>query len=154
MMLSDFIAEDLTQIYYFAYGMLTDPETIGDRAEFIGKARLDNFSLELLLHANIVPSRTHMYGALWLINQDMLDELDEVEGYPTYYRRISRSVVANGSQYNAQIYIMTNDSRRQYYSSSPSQSYINQIAQGYRHAGIPVSQLNTAIVRCNTKQAR
>lgn len=133
-------------VHYWSYGMLCDPANMNyDGVSLISRAALDGYKLELLTHANIIRADTTMWGSLWQINQEVLDILDMIEGYPYYYDRISKKVRCGDRYYDAQIYVMTPESRQNSIKAGPGEHYIRQIASGYKHAGIPIAQLTTAI---------
>jgi gamma-glutamylcyclotransferase (GGCT)/AIG2-like uncharacterized protein YtfP len=139
------ISSETKPIFYFAYGMLTDPNIMRG-VDLIGTASLPNYTLEMLMYANLVPmSGGRTVGALWSIGQALLDELDEVEGYPTLYTRKLLKVVSNGKEYDAEVYLMTSDTRTQLLDTDPSKSYVEKIKNGYSHCGIPLSQLTNAM---------
>jgi gamma-glutamylcyclotransferase (GGCT)/AIG2-like uncharacterized protein YtfP len=129
-------------IYYFAYGMLTDPAVIGD-VKFVNRAVLLNWQFELLRFANLVPnSGNRVYGALWEIDQQTLDQLDNIEGYPDLYLRKTLPVVdSKNNKYLAEVYIMTKNTRNRLINTEPSAPYLKSLEQGYRFAGIPLNQL-------------
>lgn len=132
-------------IFYFAYGMLTDPN-IMKGIELVGTAVLPNYTLEMLMYANLIPmSGGRTIGALWSIDQATLDDLDDVEGYPTLYTRKRLAVNCGGKQYDAEVYVMTKDTRTQLLDTDPSAGYIQKIKNGYNHCGIPLSQLQNAL---------
>lgn len=134
-------------IYYFAYGMLTDPDHMPG-AELIGAATLNNFEFELFVHANVHPQAgARTAGVLWAIDRELLAELDQIEGYPTYYDRKTVPVICNGQRYEAAVYTMTPESRRHSQGRTTSNSYINTITKGYNNAGIPLTQLKQAFRR-------
>lgn len=132
-------------IYYFAYGMLTDPEYMG-AADLVGAAELHNFNFEMLLYANVVPeSGSRVWGSLWSIDRQLLSQLDSIEGYPTLYDRKTVPVFVDGEKYVAEIYTMTPETRGELKHTQPSSGYIERIARGYRHAGIQLDQLTQAL---------
>lgn len=132
-------------VYYWSYGMLCDPSNMRyDGVTLMGRAQLPGYKLELLSHANVVPHTGDMWGTLWKIDTKVLDQLDMIEGYPYYYTRISRAVKCDDAQYEAQIYVMTDESRESSLERTPSTGYVKMIAAGYNHAGIPIEQLKTA----------
>jgi gamma-glutamylcyclotransferase (GGCT)/AIG2-like uncharacterized protein YtfP len=144
-------------IYYFAYGMLTDPQYMKDvGARMVGRAVLQGYGLEMYLHANVHPEAgDRVIGTLWQINRGMLADLDRTEGYPDYYIRKEVPVYSDATdrQYRATVYVMTKDSREHSQGRQPSPRYIEMIARGYHHAGIPLSQLEHAIT-ANKAQAK
>jgi gamma-glutamylcyclotransferase (GGCT)/AIG2-like uncharacterized protein YtfP len=138
-------------LYYWSYGMLCDPDNMEyEGVTMIGRARLDGYKLELLGHANVVKDGgSAIWGTLWKIDTQVLDQLDMVEGYPHYYTRVTETVTTDdGRQYRTQIYVMTDDSRQDSLSRSPAEQYVGLIRRGYQHAGIPQEQLWDAIDDC------
>ena len=133
-------------IYYFAYGMLTDPELMPG-ADFIGRGELHNFSFEMFAYANVHPdSRGRVYGSLWAIDRQLLSQLDRTEGYPTLYDRKTVPVYCDGERYEAEVYTMTPSTRNFMQGERPSKSYIARIARGYQNAGIPMQQVQDSLV--------
>ena len=98
-------------IYYFAYGMLTDPNNM-ESANLVGVATLPNYTFEMLQFANVVATPgSKVYGCLWEIDRDLLAQLDRTEGYPIFYDRKTVPVLCNGTRYEAELYTMTPASR-------------------------------------------
>ena len=132
-------------IYYFAYGMLTDPE-IMDGIPLVGKAILSNFEFEMFMYANVKPSpRSKVYGTLWEVNREVISRLDQIEGYPTLYDRKMVPVISNGKRYEAFVYTLTPESRQELEGSEPSQGYINKLIRGYKNANVPLEQLQRTL---------
>lgn len=132
-------------IYYFAYGMLTDPDFMGD-STLVGVGTLPNFKFEMFQHANVVPAAgSKTYGSLWEINRKLLSTLDMTEGYPYYYDRKNVPVYCNGKKFEAEVYTMTPESRESSQGTSPKKSYLKRIMTGYHHAGIPLQQLKDSL---------
>ena len=131
-------------IYYFAYGMLTDPE-IMQLAEFIGAAKLPNFSFEFCGYANVFPNRDSVVGVLWNVSREFLADLDRTEGYPHMYDRKTVPVIANGQRYEAFVYTMTPETRNQLWGAVPSQRYLHRLVNGYDHAGLSLAQIKAAL---------
>lgn len=131
--------------YYFAYGMLTDPEVMGD-IPLVGAAVLNNWRFELLQFANLVPaSGSRVYGALWQANDQIMHELDQVEGYPNFYDRKTMPVTCQGRRYVAEVYIMTPESREDLIDTQPNKGYIRRLMRGYSHAGLPIEQIQQGL---------
>jgi len=131
-------------IYYFAYGMLTDPE-IMQGLDMVGKAVLQGYAFEFAQFANVYSqSGSSVYGTLWSIDKATLDELDAIEGYPDFYTRHTASVTSQGKTYSAQVYSMTKDSRDDLEGQQPAASYLQRLARGYSHAGLPATQIERA----------
>lgn len=131
-------------IYYFAYGMLTDPQLMGE-AEFIGGAKLPNFNFEFCGYANVFPERGAVDGVLWSVSREFLSQLDQTEGYPYLYDRKAVPVICNGQRYEAFVYTMTPDSRDRMQGRVPTQSYLQRIVRGYDNANLPLTQLKHAL---------
>ena len=133
--------------------MLCDPDNMQyPGTKEVGRARLNGYKLELLGHANVVPDSGHIWGTLWRINYNVLSNLDEVEGYPDYYTRITRPVTTdNGDTVEAQIYVMTDSSRQNSLDRGPNIRYVKMIAAGYNNVGIPIEQLKTAWLECQER---
>jgi gamma-glutamylcyclotransferase (GGCT)/AIG2-like uncharacterized protein YtfP len=131
--------------YYFAYGMLTDPELMKG-AELVGVGELRHHTFEFAGFANVAPSiGNKVLGALWIIDRTMLGELDDVEGYPHFYDRKTLPVYVDGAKYAAHVYIMRPDSREMLDNAKVKQNYITRIVNGYAHAGIPLNQVRNAL---------
>jgi gamma-glutamylcyclotransferase (GGCT)/AIG2-like uncharacterized protein YtfP len=136
--------DDETVIYYFAYGMLTDPEVM-QGLDMVGKAILYNYAFEFAQFANIYPKAgSQVYGTLWAIDKSVLDELDHIESYPTFYTRHTAQVKSKGRTYTSQVYVMTSDSRNDLKGYPPSSHYLQRLARGYNHAGLPMQQIKQA----------
>lgn len=132
-------------IYYFAYGMLTDPDYM-QNAYLVGPGVLDNYRFDLLQYANVTPDPgNQVMGALWQIDQDMLEDLDQIEGYPALYTRKTVKINCRNKIYSAQVYTMTLNTLQHLKNTMPAESYLDRIVKGYRHAGIPLDQLYNAL---------
>ena len=132
--------------YYFAYGMLTDPEKMGG-LDLVGVAELRNFKYEMYQFANVEPeSGSTVYGCLWEVDREMLSSLDRVEGYPELYDRRTYPVYIDNEKFVAEVYVMTPSTLRYVQGTFPTQEYISSVARGYLHAGIPTDQLKTALI--------
>ena len=133
-------------IYYFAYGMLTDP-SIMQGAQFVGRGQLQNYKFEFYKFADVVQSGGNVVdGVLWeLPDEAMLRYLDGIESYPDMYGRKIVPVFVDGQKYEAWVYYMT-PSTRQWAGKDrmPSNSYVTTIVNGYKHAGITSNQVNSA----------
>ena len=152
MLLSDFLLEAGEQpIYYFAYGMLTDPE-IMEGIDLVGVAALPNFRYEMLEYANVFPdSGSTVYGCLWQIDRRVIARLDQIEGYPQLYDRKTVPAYVDGKKYITELYTMTPATRNQLAGTMPEQSYVNKIVRGYNHAGVPLEQVRSALKSAYTQ---
>lgn len=133
-----------TPVYYFAYGMLTDPEIMQD-IDMVGKAVLNGYAFEFAQFANVKPNPgSRVYGTLWIIDRQILQDLDRIEGYPDFYTRKQLPVTSQGKSYTAEVYTMTDDSRADLQGNPPSSHYLQKLARGYSHAGLPTAQIERA----------
>jgi gamma-glutamylcyclotransferase (GGCT)/AIG2-like uncharacterized protein YtfP len=126
---------------YFAYGMNTNPQEMAHRcpgAVSMGHARLLDHSFRFAQHADVEPCEdSFVDGVLWQINQDHLEALDLLEGYPHYYDRVVASAVHQSRTYHVLVYRM--QPGRQNY--PPTRGYYTLIQEGYRAHGVPSDQL-------------
>jgi gamma-glutamylcyclotransferase (GGCT)/AIG2-like uncharacterized protein YtfP len=132
-------------VYYFAYGMLTDPDKMPG-ANLVGVGELRNFEYKLYTYANVEPTASStVYGCLWEIDARLLSRLDMIEGFPSLYDRRTYPVYCDGQKYAAEVYVMTPFTLKYMQGTTPSKNYVNTIAKGYQHAGVPLSQLQSAV---------
>jgi gamma-glutamylaminecyclotransferase len=60
------------------------------------------------LHETLEP--THIYGELYLVSNDLLRSLDEMEGHPVHYKRQFVEIIDDaGHTEHAQMYILENE---------------------------------------------
>lgn len=134
----------MNYVYYFAYGMLTDPSLVD--GDIIDTGILKDYSIELLQHANIVESSgNNVHGVIWKIHEDHLKSLDFMEGYPKYYTRIIKQIYTNNNIYDCHIYKMTDESRDSLIDTTPSNSYLDILFTSYKFHDLPMDQLDNAL---------
>jgi gamma-glutamylcyclotransferase (GGCT)/AIG2-like uncharacterized protein YtfP len=134
--------------YYFAYGMLTDPDIMPEDAEFIGRATLFNHRLDLYTYADAAYDRNEtMDGVLWSVSPQLLSRLDIMEGYPTLYDRKRVQLQYEGETVTAWIYFMTEHTKKRMAGKKPSRYYINSMLRGYKHADISTRGIQSALNR-------
>ncbi len=132
-------------IYYFAYGMLTDPQ-IMHGVDMVGPAELKNFEYQMHRYANVAPKGgSSVQGVLWEIDRDFLSYLDQIEGYPQLYDRRTYPVYVDGQKYVAEVYVMTPATINHMKGSTPDGEYLRSIVSGYRNAGISTDQLKNSL---------
>ena len=85
------------------------------------------------------------YGCLWEIDRAQLQRLDRMEGYPTMYDRKTYPVYVDGKKYEAEVFVMTPETRHYVRGTFPSRVYIEDVARGYLNAGVPTQQLKHSI---------
>lgn len=78
---------------------------------------------------------------LWKIKPQDEAALNRYEGYPNFYRQEMMEVELDGKPVNAMVYIM-NDGHEY---GSPSDFYLNTIAEGYDSAGFDTEILDDAV---------
>ena len=132
-------------VYYFAYGMLTDPANMPG-CHAIGAARLPNHRLEFYQYADVVPhAGSDVRGVLWSLPDGTLSQLDQIEGVPYLYNRKMLPVTVNGQRYEAYVYTMTPRARQTVRQRKPSLGYLQTLARGYMKFGLPDSQIRSAL---------
>jgi gamma-glutamylcyclotransferase (GGCT)/AIG2-like uncharacterized protein YtfP len=85
-------------------------------------------------------------GVLWLIDEDHLEDLDMLEGYPTYYNRAVLPVEYQGNIVMAECYRMQSDN----IDCHPGKGYLDMIFEGYQEYDIPNNQIWTALAKIPT----
>lgn len=139
-------------IYYFAYGMLTDPKYMFN-SELVGVAELKNFEYKLYRYANVEPETGNTtYGTLWKINRETLSHLDKIEGYPKLYDRRTYPVYVKGQKYPAEVYVMTPQTLDFVKNTKPNKDYLRTVGRGYINAGVPTQQLHKALRNDNVSE--
>ncbi len=127
--------------YYFAYGMNTNLDSMSNRcpaAELLGPARLDGYRFVFRRHADVELSyNDSVDGVLWSIDDDDLDSLDVLEGFPNYYIRSRAWVEHNDRWYIAWVYQMQDQS----YLCEPSPSYVEMCLEGYSQNNVNNRQI-------------
>ena len=136
---------DDVPVYYFAYGMLTDPQLMHG-LELVGVGELRNFEYKMYAWANVEPAPgNRVLGCLWAIDRREIARLDQAEGYPSLYDRRTYPVICHGKKYAAEVYIMTPATLEQVEGTAPKQGYVDRVVRGYSNAGIPLTQLENAL---------
>jgi gamma-glutamylcyclotransferase (GGCT)/AIG2-like uncharacterized protein YtfP len=144
---------DAPKVYYFAYGLLTDPRIMRG-AELIGRGELKNHRLEFRGFANVTESPGDtVYGALWQLPDGFLSHLDQIEGYPEMYDRRTVPVLCDGKKYTAEVYKMT-PHYQEYFGArrEPKLDYLSRLARGYIHVGVPNQQLHQAVQELDNQE--
>ena len=130
---------------YFAYGMNTDQAGMALRcpgALSLGHARLRDHAFRFAVHADVIPcDNSWVEGVLWVIDQQHLNSLDRVEGYPWYYDRAELEVDHRGRTVRAHCYRMQPGNA----DAPPAQSYLDTLTRGYGHHGVPTDQLYNSL---------
>lgn len=132
---------------YFSYGMNTNKLQMSNRcptAVSFGVAKLPGFEFRFAGHADIVPNRNSTVdGVLWNIDQNCLDSLDVLEGYPFYYNRKQVTVEFNGQRKRAHVYFMNPGNPN----DKPSDNYLNLVLEGYNQHGVSTQQIDDFLTR-------
>jgi len=137
-------------MFYFAYGMNTNRSSMTWRcpgAISFGHARLRDHEFRFSHHADVTVSPgKSVDGVLWLIDEDHLADLDQLEGYPSYYDRAVLPVEYQGNIVMAECYRMQSDNL----DCGPSKGYLDMIFEGYREYDICNGQIWSALSRIPT----
>lgn len=137
--------------YYFAYGMNTNKREMDWRcptARAVGVAVLPKHRLDFDRHATVgVDNVESVKGVLWLLTDKDETILDLLEGFPRLYLKKVVKVYCRGQEFDAMTYYLPNSLLR-----LPSNSYYNQVEQGYRDFGICLNQLRIARKRAEEEK--
>jgi gamma-glutamylcyclotransferase (GGCT)/AIG2-like uncharacterized protein YtfP len=140
--------------YYFGYGMNSNPDAMllrTGKTEAIGRATILDHAFRFAVHADVYPDPGGLvHGVLWEIDDGALADLDIREGYPSYYTRKLVPVESGGKTYTAWMYSMTPGHQL----ALPDDYYYGMIEEGYRHFGIPLTQIIKARVIAMQKTFR
>lgn len=136
---------------YIAYGSNLNKEQMQHRcptANPIAVATLKDHQLVFQgrpygAHANVIPAKgQEVPVAIWEITARDEANLDVYEGVRGgYYTKETMEIEVNGEQKEALIYIMTPNPY-----GTPSDSYLQTIADGYADFNLPVQILNQAVL--------
>ena len=134
---------------YLAYGSNLNLEQMGHRCPYaipLGTAVLEDYRLLFRGgNQNAVATVESEAGCsvpvlLWEITPRDEQALDVYEGWPRLYRKETVSVMFEGKQVEAMVYIMNAGEL-----GAPSKYYLNTIWQGYLSAGFESDPLNEAV---------
>jgi hypothetical protein len=135
----------MNTLYYFAYGMLTDPDIMSE-GDFIGAGILQDHMFEFRQFANVKESSgSSVRGVVWEITPDTLSYLDQIEGYPNFYTRVKVKVRTTIGVVTAEMYTMTDTAMKSIPPEPPKKQYLRRLYSGYSHAGISTAQIQKAI---------
>lgn len=132
----------------FSYGMNTNLAQMAVRcpgAVSLGKCILPMFEFNFKSYATVdfkLDAVTE--GVLWEIDSDHEIALDFLEGYPTHYSKQTVTVLHNGVNVEAMVYVMNADELE-----PPSNSYTNMLYEGYANHDIAVDQIDQAFNRAS-----
>lgn len=143
------------KMLYIAYGSNLNLPQMARRcptAEVVGTSEIRNH--ELLFRggrggsvATIEPLKgSSVPVLLWTLKDRDLQALDYYEGYPNLYRKEILEVELEGKQVPAMVYVMNEGPPY----GSPSDYYLNVIAEGYKTTGFDTEILDRAIERSLT----
>jgi gamma-glutamylcyclotransferase (GGCT)/AIG2-like uncharacterized protein YtfP len=140
-----------TSIYYFSYGMNTDPSAMELRTGVpipIGRALIRDHAFRFAYFADVYPKQgVTTQGVLWDITEEQLAALDKREGYPTHYDRKIVEIEARGHIYKAWMYYMTDKNVEMALTAgpAPSEYYYGMLTSGYTYFGVPMAQIEDAL---------
>lgn len=129
---------------YFAYASNLSKEYMESRcpeATPVKKVVLKNYKLTFNQLADIIKNEDEgVFGALYVISKQDLEELDRLEGYPDLYERIIVEVEdEKGNQYDAFAYTMVEKDLE-----LPPDHYYNILVEGYEDWDLPMENLEKA----------
>jgi gamma-glutamylcyclotransferase (GGCT)/AIG2-like uncharacterized protein YtfP len=133
--------QDRPTSYYFAYGSNMNTAQMNQRCktgiEIVGPAQLENyeFGFDSRGYANIRPKQGEfVWGLVWEIDKPCITSLDGYEGYPNVYDRQDVTVVKNGQNIDAFVYIQP----AQEFGGTPQPDYLSgKIIPGAKENGLP-----------------
>ena len=135
----------MKKYYYFGYGMNTNVAQMSyrcPRAVSLGHAMIKDYEFRFARHADVVPRAGGLVdGVLWEITDECLKNLDALEGYPTYYNRITVPVHVGNKIVSALVYVMNVG----YPYEAPAESYYQMLLEGYSEHGVPLTQIHLAL---------
>lgn len=135
-------------MYYFAYGMNTDPGAMSERLAkassaplAIGAAVLPDWQFRFAYYADVQPAKgSQVGGVLWKISAEHLSALDAREGFPYFYDRKIVTVHVNGQTVGAWVYFMQSGEP----TAPPAESYLDMLVRGYTAHGVDLYQVHSA----------
>ncbi len=139
-------SEQPTARYYAAYGSNMNAQQMEYRCpnsteEQVGYAV--DYKLEFCTHANITAEENAVTPVLlWTIDPRDWKNLDQYEGYPSYYRREEIDVDVNGERVKAIAYIMNDKFRKL---SMPTTNYIDNLLNDYKRLGLDPTPIAEAM---------
>lgn len=137
--------------YYLAYGSNMNTYQMACRcpdARIVGSTWLEDYELFFAGRgSNAVASIRPKKGSrvpvlIWTISAADERSLDRYEGYPTFYGKETLTVTVDGNELEAMAYIMT--PRPASRKGTPSEYYLEVIAEGYEEFGFDVTPLRAA----------
>lgn len=146
------MSSDDANVYYFAYGMLTDPRHIPG-AKLVGMATLPNYEFNFAKWANVSPKPdAKVEGVLWKVPEKLLSgRLDRTEEVPHLYIRKQLPVEHNGKRFSAWVYTMTPKALEYYGGKLPERNYVKDLSTGYTNAKVSINQIRTGIQQVRDK---
>jgi gamma-glutamylcyclotransferase (GGCT)/AIG2-like uncharacterized protein YtfP len=124
---------------YFAYGMNTNNSVMSSTSQRLGPAMLIDYQWQMLQFANVFESKGQVTpGILWEIDQAELQDLDQREGYPSFYDRVVATVEHDRQQKHAWVYYMTPYYRTKLAETKPSDQYYNLVVEGFAQDGLVI----------------
>lgn len=133
--------------YYFAYGMNTNLDSMASRCPgsiCLGAGQLEGYKFAFRRHADVELSNPEdcVDGVVWLLADDHLASLDQLEGFPHYYLRAKAWVHHNEIGWiKAWVYFMA----EQDYIAEPHDSYLNMCREGYIQNNVSTKQIDEAL---------
>jgi gamma-glutamylcyclotransferase (GGCT)/AIG2-like uncharacterized protein YtfP len=133
---------------YFAYGMNLNVAGMAKRcprADRVGAACIEDYTLDFKGVADIEDSPgDRVHGALWAVTPECIEALHTLEGYPRLYRIDMFTAQTGDGPVACFAYVMNYGK-----GSSPGDSYVQMIRDGYKFWGLPESELDAAVYRAD-----
>lgn len=134
---------------YFAYGANTNKASMARRcpdARPVCVMKLDGHRLAFRGVADVVPASGEcVFGVLWEITDRCEAALDRFEGFPTMYgKEYGKATLPGGEVAHVMWYTMNADPDHY---QPPYEGYEATLRVGYADFGLPVEQLDLAILR-------
>ena len=126
-------------MYVFTYGLLTNPDYMsGCTGE---AAYVTNASFKFNYFANVTAGDSKVHGVLWNVPEEKIQDLDDIEGVPTFYKKIEVAAHTSNGMKEAVMYTMTENTIACSKNTTPSEFYLSQVLTGYKYFNLPISQL-------------
>ncbi len=135
---------------YFAYGSNMDERQMrrnAPQAKLLGHGRVEGYRMAFTVYsdrweggaANIEPDPDgRVWGIVWEVTDDDLEQLDTYEGHPTFYRREHVTVETADGPVECTTYRIAH--QRGYV--RPTDDYLNRMRSAIRVHGLPPEALD------------
>ena len=133
-----------------AYGRNLDIKRMKQKcphAKLLGKAQLNGWQIDFGRYITLAPAEGRIVPVgLWQIDDMALSEIDQIEGYPTLYRRECVQFEFNNKTINALVYLLNDMTPYKL----PA-DYVERLKIGYADFGFDFNIIEQAISNHNKK---